>query len=371
LNSVILAPGALGSTRLVKCRINSSSDDLRSKGAPLQESTSIIPQGKLLRLTSRTSLTPRCSISSVQKLLSGCWILANILTFIQPQFMLQSHTWIVFNPTRNFAHFNGKWLQLCHLLYLVSSCNKFVILAHSSPAKYNEMEEDVPDVYSFSGILGHDIPASVALDYELWVLKQMGWKLNARTPISFLHTYNCQGLVYPSDPFESGMQCSIETLKTILSKQYSLLCTLCTLDVRFKCYPASIVACAVVYVSRKRLGLAHPWRKELTACTGVVFDDFSEVALLLESASSSLLAQVAPAMAALTMTISPVKVNPRYAQQSNIFEARTPITKGDDGVSSVLSKLSLHHDVSPYTVAAALSPVDQPWTREMIDTREH
>jgi hypothetical protein len=45
-------------------------------------------------------------------------------------------------------------------------------------SKYNEMEEDLPDLNSFAGIIGQDIPYSVALEYELWVLKQMGWKLN-------------------------------------------------------------------------------------------------------------------------------------------------------------------------------------------------
>jgi hypothetical protein len=40
------------------------------------------------------------------------------------------------------------------------------------------MEEDVPDLRSFGEIIQQEIPLQVHLEYELWVLKQMGWKLN-------------------------------------------------------------------------------------------------------------------------------------------------------------------------------------------------
>jgi hypothetical protein len=47
-----------------------------------------------------------------------------------------------------------------------------------SSAKYNESEEDVPDLTTLEEITQQQIPNETVLNYELWALKRMGWKLN-------------------------------------------------------------------------------------------------------------------------------------------------------------------------------------------------
>ena len=47
-------------------------------------------------------------------------------------------------------------------------------------AKYNESEEHVPDLYTLEEITKQRLPNETILNYELWVLKKMGWRLNGR-----------------------------------------------------------------------------------------------------------------------------------------------------------------------------------------------
>ena len=45
-------------------------------------------------------------------------------------------------------------------------------------AKYNEAEEDVPDLHTLENIVKQPISNEVLLKYEMWALQKMGWKLN-------------------------------------------------------------------------------------------------------------------------------------------------------------------------------------------------
>lgn len=60
------------------------------------------------------------------------------------------------------------------------------------------MEEDVPDLNSFGAIIQQEIPHHVHLEYELWVLKQMGWKLNGESWIRFLAKFSQLELLWLS-----------------------------------------------------------------------------------------------------------------------------------------------------------------------------
>ena len=57
-----------------------------------------------------------------------------------------------------------------------------------STAKYNEREEDVPDLLTIEDIAKQPIPNDILLKYELWTLQKMGWKLTGKISIiSRLH----------------------------------------------------------------------------------------------------------------------------------------------------------------------------------------
>jgi hypothetical protein len=52
----------------------------------------------------------------------------------------------------------------------------FTLPSHLS-AKYNESEEDVPDLQTLEDITQQPIPNETVLNYELFALKKMGWKI--------------------------------------------------------------------------------------------------------------------------------------------------------------------------------------------------
>ena len=56
------------------------------------------------------------------------------------------------------------------------------------PAKYNESEEDVPDLQTLEDITQQPIPNETVLNYELFALKKMGWKITGER--FFAHFYN-------------------------------------------------------------------------------------------------------------------------------------------------------------------------------------
>ena len=48
------------------------------------------------------------------------------------------------------------------------------------PAKYNESESDVPDLETLEYLIQLPIPKETLLNYELWTLQKLGWKLNGK-----------------------------------------------------------------------------------------------------------------------------------------------------------------------------------------------
>lgn len=66
-------------------------------------------------------------------------------------------------PNEKFSRF--EWQMLAISCLLISS-------------KYNEREEDVPSLRKLEEITQQVIPNASILNYELWALKRMGWKLN-------------------------------------------------------------------------------------------------------------------------------------------------------------------------------------------------
>ena len=55
-------------------------------------------------------------------------------------------------------------------------CNNNILLT----AKYNECEEHVPDLQTLEDISQQKLSKDIVLNYELWALKRMGWKLNGK-----------------------------------------------------------------------------------------------------------------------------------------------------------------------------------------------
>ena len=151
-------------------------------------------------------------------------------------------------------------------------------------SKYNECEDHVPDLHTLEDITQQPIPNETVLQYELWALKRMGWKLNARTAVCFLCSYLRCGIFLESDKARAGDDVSeddgspcpspsvfiSETNPEVLTfldakagKLAKKIAAACILDSSYKRFLASDVAIAIVYVIRSQL-VEDAWSPELS-----------------------------------------------------------------------------------------------------------
>lgn len=75
-------------------------------------------------------------------------------------------------PNEKYSRFEWQMMAICCLI--ISS-------------KYNECEEHVPPLHKLEEITQQAMTNECVLNYELWALKRMGWKLNGESltvPIS-------------------------------------------------------------------------------------------------------------------------------------------------------------------------------------------
>lgn len=162
-------------------------------------------------------------------------------------------------PNERFSRF--EWQMLAISCILIAS-------------KYNECESHVPDLSTLEDITQQSISNETLLNYELWALKRMGWKLNARTPVAFLscHYVNNNGLVKTDDVFRAAGLSQVDARAEARNKVKVLsnsIATTCMLNTEFKHYVASDVAVAISYVAREQIGLSSPvWTHTLEQDVG-------------------------------------------------------------------------------------------------------
>lgn len=74
-------------------------------------------------------------------------------------------------PNEKYSRFEWQMMAICCLI--ISS-------------KYNECEEHVPALHKLEEITQQAMTNECVLNYELWALKRMGWKLNGKIACFFL-----------------------------------------------------------------------------------------------------------------------------------------------------------------------------------------
>jgi hypothetical protein len=186
-------------------------------------------------------------------------------------------------PNEGFTRFQWQMLAICCIL--ISS-------------KYNECEEHVPDFHTLEDITQQSIKNEIVLAHELWALKKMGWKLNVRTPIAFLTVYTLQGA------FRVGKGQLEEVEEGVAESTVNALASMAILDTRFKGIPASIVAAAIVYVTRSEMGMGPAWTPELTVLTEHDEHDFMDTVELLRDASAPLLGRKGTSLSSMNSSSS-------------------------------------------------------------------
>lgn len=164
-------------------------------------------------------------------------------------------------PNEKFSRF--EWQMLAISCILIAS-------------KYNECESAVPDLATLEEITQQSITNDTLLNYELWALKQMHWKLNARTPMSFLATYFVGGLVSSTDEQkeeETDMneeEDDAQEIEKLVHGHAKQIAQNCMLDNSFKHFLASDLAAAIAYIARYRCQISPVWNPSLTQHVGDV-----------------------------------------------------------------------------------------------------
>jgi hypothetical protein len=226
-------------------------------------------------------------------------------------------------------------------------------------AKYNECEDDVPELRVLEEITQQPISSEDILNFELLALKRMGWKLNARTPVAFVTSFCFAGVLHTFDSWDDIMTTS--DMQANIFAEAVALSTVCLLDDDFKKHQASDVASAIVYWVRAKLGVAPAWRKELTEVSlcnpytpgaVTVFHQLKAlfpqegkgIVMIVPGSSSSSLAAVRAALAAS----SPSPTSLRSVSASTVVNCTASPTKGES-----------HPDISYKTPVALRVPSSQ------------
>lgn len=176
-------------------------------------------------------------------------------------------------PNEKYSRFEWQMLAICCVLV---------------SAKYNESEEDVPDLATLEDITQQKIPNDSLLSYELWALKKMGWRLNARTPMSFLTCYSSLGITTEVD-FDVGYtENARKEINNVLDKHMNALATLTALDTQFKGVPGSVLAASIVFIARRNLNFASVWNHDLVELTGYGVSSLLDAIALIDAAYAAL-----------------------------------------------------------------------------------
>eukprot|EP00981_Chlorochromonas_danica_P004197 scaffold847_cov172-Ochromonas_danica.AAC.11 len=144
-------------------------------------------------------------------------------------------------PNESYTRFEWQMFAICCILV---------------SAKFNESEEHVPPLRRLEEITQQALSNDVVLNYELWVLKKLSWKLNVRTPVAFLSAY-CK-LGYPFALPTGCPALSSEEEENLQSHMVSLS-TRCLIQTKFKNIPSTILAAAIVFYARKTAGISPVW----------------------------------------------------------------------------------------------------------------
>ena len=252
---------------------------------------------------------------------------------------------------------------------------------HLCLAKYNENEEHVPELVSLQSITQQEIPREELLKYELWALQRMGWILCgkylsvfhcisvfynyyfiARTVPAFLSCYRFLGSIFEADigalaiaqgkspPCTEVLQSEVDRLGALAHKQCSALATMTALDSRFKPFPCSLVAAAVLYVSRRCLGLPldDVWPTDLVVMTRYSVEDITSLVHMIDRASEEITRWVQSGTNG-TVPTTPAKVG------SSVTSIHPSKSAAESNIRS--GKMSLKYSVDSEEAQAALKKV--------------
>ena len=174
------------------------------------------------------------------------------------------------NLETSIAHISVHYFDKIMSLYSVQETRWNIILASciSVAMKYGVTDDHHPSISSLIKVMGLDgLSNSYFRDSgEIVVLQLLDWRLCCLPPVMFIDYYLEHGILFTDEIYESEQ---FETLK-LFQEYVHFFCFLCLKNYTFCFYRPSMLASAIIFVTRQMLG-THPWRTELKALTG--FDE--------------------------------------------------------------------------------------------------
>mmetsp|Transcript_3997 Transcript_3997/g.4083 ORF Transcript_3997/g.4083 Transcript_3997/m.4083 type:complete len:335 (+) Transcript_3997:104-1108(+) len=155
-------------------------------------------------------------------------------------------------PNEKYSRFEWQMLAICCILI---------------SAKYNESEEDVPDLATLEEITRQQISNDGVLNYELWALQRIGWTLSARTAMAFLSSYAAAGVVFRTDRIYGMPLDTYGFDARVIDKSFTSLTAMCIVDESFKSILCSKLASAILLYTRRQLKILPDWCPELVRLT--------------------------------------------------------------------------------------------------------
>jgi len=148
----------------------------------------------------------------------------------------------------------------------------------SVAAKYEEAEDHcphIPDLLHMTRLSSLGYNSLSFRDGELEVLRYVGWRLRAVTPLHITGYFLAKGVVFENDSWKG--QRIIGKIPKCLKKYVDFFCNLTLQDYAFQQYLPSKLAAAILLASRVSLFIQPLWRPELTRLTGYEEHDIHDV----------------------------------------------------------------------------------------------
>lgn len=132
-------------------------------------------------------------------------------------------------------------------------------------AKYEEMEESVPTLDTYSDIIHQPISTELMREWEVFVMNRLSWQLRMATPLHVAKYILASGACFEDDQVQ-GRPIN-DRVPRYVHKYVEFFSELALQEDAFMSVLPTVAAAAIVKCSRQALGFEMPWREELTAVT--------------------------------------------------------------------------------------------------------
>lgn len=132
-------------------------------------------------------------------------------------------------------------------------------------AKFEEREKDVPSIADVAEHLGYRFSAERVKRTEIQLLNALKWDLVEYTPLHFLAHYLHRGVLFEDDRMYNVSRPSLTVVdvEKCLNGVTRFFAELVVQEYAFRVFTPSVVAAAIVVVSRKYIGVVPCWRPGL------------------------------------------------------------------------------------------------------------